>query len=130
MLCRAECSNWNFGIGRTGILWNSLSIVYPVDIHFCSAVRTIHQSGPWMCFSPSIWVSSYITSDPLYIIKGLLVYDRLLRVLKHRPLVFPYIMAFLILEMLSGFKVYHMTKVLPFFSKSLRQWKNPIHTDL
>ena len=97
----------------TGILWNSLSIVYPVNIHFRSTICTIHQSSQRMCFSPSIRVSSYIASDPLDVIKGFLIYDRLLCVLEYCPLIFPYIMAFLILEMLSGFEVHCMTKVLP-----------------
>ena len=125
MLCLAECSNRNFRICRTGILWHSLAIIYPMDIHFGTAVCTIHQTCQRVGFSPSIWISSHIASDSLHIVKSFLIYDCFLSVLKHRPVILRYIMAFLILEMLSGLEVHCVTKIFSFLQNTCNSRRAP-----
>ena len=68
-----------------------------------------------MCFSPSIRVSTDILPDPLDIIKGFLINDRFLRVLKYCPVIFGYIMALFVLKMLSGLEINSVTKIFPLF---------------
>ena len=118
MLCPAECPNRNFRICRTSILWYSLAIIYPVYIHFGTTICTVHQTCQWVGFSPSIWISFHIASNSLNIIKSFLIYDCFLCIFKYRPVILRYIMAFLILEMLSGFEVHCMTKILPFLQNT------------
>ena len=83
-------------------MWHPLSIVYPVDIHFGTTVCTIHRACQWVAFSPSIWIPSHIASDSLHIVKGFLTYDGFLRILKYRPVILGYIMAFLNLTCFRG----------------------------
>ena len=88
--------------------WNTLSIVYSLDIHFTAAISTIHQSYEWVRFASPVWITLYLSSDALYVIKCFLVDNRLMGVFKNQPLLFFNIMAFFILEMLVCLKVYRM----------------------
>ena len=58
-----------------------------------------------MVFAPTVGIPSDISSYSLHIIKGFLVDNRLVGVLKDEPVIFRYIFTFLVFEMLSGFEV-------------------------
>ena len=125
VLCRAECSNRNFTICRTGILRDPFPIIYPVYIHFRTAISTIHQPCQWMCFSPSIRISADILPNPLDIIKGFLINDCFLRILKYCPVIFGHIMAFFVLKMLSGLKINRVAKIFPLFQDPCHRRRTP-----
>ena len=57
-------------------------LLYPVDIHFATAISAIHQSCEWVCFAPAVGITPYLSSDTLNIIKGFLVDNRRMSVLK------------------------------------------------
>ena len=78
----AQCPDWLFRIIPAYIHGNTLSIVYPVDIHLAAAISTIHQSCEWVCFAPTVGVTLYLSSDTLYVVKGFLVDNRRMGVLK------------------------------------------------
>ena len=86
---------------------------------------SIHQTCQWMGFSPSIRIPSHIASDSLHIVKSFLIYDCCLCVLKYHPVILRYIMAFLILEMLSGLEVHCMTKILSFLQNTCNSRRTP-----
>ena len=88
--------------------WNTFSIVYSLDIHFAAAVSAIHQSSERVRFAPTVWITPYLSSDALYVVKGFLVDNRRMGILKDQPLVFIYIMALFVLEMLACLEIYRM----------------------
>ena len=61
--------------------------------------------------APSVRPSGHIRPEFLDQIEGLLIDDRLLRILKHDPEIFINIVAVGILEMLFGFEIDSMTEV-------------------
>ena len=65
-----------------------------------------------MRLSPSIRISLNSAPYPLDVINGLLINDRLLRILENLPLGFINVMALFILKVLSCLEVYCVTKVL------------------
>ncbi len=105
VLCRAERSARNFGVLGTGILRNALAVVGAVDIHLAAAIGTIKQACEGSCFAPAVRVTSYIPTDFLRKVKGLLVNNGFMGILKDRPFVLRNIMAFLVLKVLSGLEI-------------------------
>ena len=77
---------------------NALAVVGAVDIHLATAIGAIEQAREGSCFTPAVRVASDIPSDFLHKVKGLLVNDRLMGILKNRPFVLRDIMAFLVLD--------------------------------
>ena len=67
-----------------------------------------HQAGQRMGLPKAVRVASGVSPDTLHIVKGFLVDDGLVGVLKNRPLAFIHIVAFLVLEMLAGFEIDRM----------------------
>ena len=94
---------------------NELAVVGAVDIHLAAAIGTIEQACEGCCLAPAVRVASDLAADFLHKVKGLLVDDRLMGILKNRPLVLRDIVAFLILEMLSGLEVDGVSQILTLF---------------
>ena len=115
VLCRAELSNWDFAVLGAGILRNTLAVVGAVDIHLAAAVGTIKQACEGSCFAPAVRVASDIPTDFLHKVKGLLVNDRLMGILENCPFVLRDIMAFFVLEVLSGLEIDGVSQILTLF---------------
>ena len=94
---------------------NALAIVGAVDIHLAAAIGTIEQACQRCDFAPAVRVASDIPADFLHKVKGLLVNDRLMGILKNCPFVLRDIMAFLVLEVLSGLEVDGVSQILTLF---------------
>ena len=84
---------------------NALAVVGAVDIHLAAAIGAIEQAREGSCFAPAVRVASDISTDFLHKVKDLLVNDRLMGILKNCPFVLRDIMAFLVLEVLSGLEI-------------------------
>ena len=93
----------------------ALSVVDPVNIHLASAVSTIHKSRQRVSLAPAVGIATNIPSDTLHIIKRLLIYDRLLRILEYDPVILTDIMALFVLEVLGGLEIDRVTEILPLF---------------
>ena len=94
---------------------NALAVVGAVDIHLAAAIGTIEQAREGSCFAPAVRVASDIPTDFLHKVKGLLVNDRLMGILKNRPFVLRDIMAFLVLEVLSGLEIDGVSQIFTLF---------------
>lgn len=88
--------------------WEHAFRYLPCGHTFAAAIDAIHQPCEWVRFAPTIGITPYLSSDALYVVKGFLVYDRRMGVLKDQPLVFIDIMALFILEMLACLEIYRM----------------------
>ena len=104
----AKCSTRYFRVGTASIIGDILVVARSVNIHFTATIGTIHQSCKGVIFTPTVGIPFHISSYSLHIIKGFLVDNRLVGVLKDEPLIFGYIFSFLVFEMLSGFEVDRM----------------------
>ena len=125
VLCRAELSNWDFAVLGTGILRNTLAVVGTVDIHLAAAIGTIKQACEGSCFAPAVRVASDIPTDFLHKVKGLLVNNGFVRILKNRPFVLRDIMAFLVLEVLSGLEIDGVSQIFTLFKKVADSGRTP-----
>ena len=125
MLGRTELADRNLAVLGTGILGDTLSVVSAVDIHLAAAVGTVEQACKGSCFAPAIRVSLDIASDFLHKVKGLLVDNRLMGVLKNRPFVLRHIMAFLVLEVFSGLEIDRMSEVFSLFQNFNHSRRTP-----
>ena len=94
---------------------NPLAIVGAVDIHLAAAIGTIEQACEGSRFAPAVWITPYIAADFLHQIKGLLVNNGFMGILKDRPLVLRNIVAFLVLKVLAGLKIDGVPQILSFF---------------
>ena len=94
---------------------NALAVVGAVDIHLAAAIGTIEQAREGSCFAPAVRVASDIPTDFLHKVKGLLVNNGFVRILKNRPFVLRDIMAFLVLEVLSGLEVDGVSQIFTLF---------------
>ena len=56
-------------------------------------------------FAPAVWITPYIAADFLRQIKGLLVDNGFMGILKDRPFVLRNIVAFLVLKVLAGLEI-------------------------
>ena len=101
-----------FSVFCTYILCHLLTIARPVTIHKTSAIMAYHLPIKRMRCAPSIGIAFNARPALLSIVKGLLVDNRLLRILKYLPILLSYIVALLVLKMLSCLKVYRMPKIL------------------
>ena len=81
----------------------------------CPAIGAIEQACEWCRLAPAVWVASDLAADFLHKVKGLLVNDGFVGILENRPFVLRDIMAFFVLEMLSGLKVNGVSQILPLF---------------
>ena len=84
---------------------NPLAIVGAVDIHLAAAIGTIEQAREGSCFAPAVWITPYIAADFLHQIKGLLVDNGFMGILKDRPSVLRNIVAFLVLKVFAGLEI-------------------------
>ena len=75
---------------------NALAVVGAMDVHLAAAVRTVHQARKGSDFAPAVRIAAYISPDFLHKVKGLLVDDSFVGVLKNRPFVLRDIVAFLV----------------------------------
>ena len=96
---------------------NALAVVGAVDIHLAAAIGTIKQACEGSCFAPAVRVASDIPTDFLHKVKGLLVNNGFVRILKNRPFVLRDIMAFLVLEVLSGLEIDGVSQIFTLFKK-------------
>ena len=94
---------------------NALAVVSAVDIHLAAAIGTIEQAREGSCFAPAVRVASDIPTDFLHKVKGLLVNNGFVRILKNRPFVLRDIMAFLVLEVLSGLEIDSVSQIFTLF---------------
>ena len=94
---------------------NALAVVGAVDIHLAAAIGTIEQAREGSCFAPAVRVASDIPTDFLHKVKGLLVNDRLMGILENCPFVLRDIMAFLVLEVLSGLEIDGVSQIFTLF---------------
>ena len=78
----AECPNRRFPVLSACVLWDSLAIISTVDIHLAATIGTVHQPRQRVRLSPAVRVAPDIGTDSLDVIKGLLVDDSLMRILK------------------------------------------------
>ena len=85
---------------------DTLAVVGAVDIHLAAAIGAIKQACEGSCFAPAVRVASDIPTDFLHKVKGLLVNDSFMGILENCPFVLRDIMAFLVLEVLSGCLLY------------------------
>ena len=104
---------------------NALAVVGAVDIHFASAIGTIKQACEGSCFAPAVRVASDIPTDFLHKVKGLLVNDRLMGILENCPFVLRDIMAFLVLEVLSGLEIDGVSQIFTLFKKVADSGRTP-----
>ena len=65
----------------------SLIHICTVDIHLAAAIGTIKQACEGSCFAPAVRVASDIPTDFRHKVKGLLVNNGFVRILKNRPFV-------------------------------------------
>ena len=103
-----KCSTRYFCVSTASIIGDIFVVARSMHIHFTATIGTIHQSCKGVIVAPTIGIPFDISSYSLHIIKGFLVDNRLVSILKDEPLIFGYIGAFLVLEMLSCFEVYRM----------------------
>ena len=94
---------------------NALAVIGAVDIHLAAAIGAIEQAREGSCFAPAVWVASDIPTDFLHKVKGLLVNDRLMGILENCPFVLRDIMAFFVLEVLSGLEIDGVSQILTLF---------------
>ena len=94
---------------------NALAVVGAVDIHLAAAIGTIEQAREGSCFAPAVRVASDIPTDFLHKVKGLLVNDSFMGILENRPFVLRDIMAFLVLEVLSGLEIDGVSQIFTLF---------------
>ena len=94
---------------------NPPAIVGAVDIHLAATICTIEQACEGSCFAPAVWITPYIAADFLHQIKGLLVDNGFMGILKDRPLVLRNIVAFLVLKVLAGLEIDGVPQILSFF---------------
>ena len=86
-----------------------------MDIHLAAAIGTIKQACEGSCFAPAVRVASDIPTDFLHKVKGLLVNDRFMGILENCPFVLRDIMAFFVLEVLSGLEIDGVSQILTLF---------------
>ena len=108
VLCRAKGADRVFPILAASVLRDALAVVCAVNIHLAAAIGAVHQAGQGMGLPKAVRVASGVSPDTLHIVKGFLVDDGLMGVLKNRPLAFIHIVAFLVLEVLAGFEIDRM----------------------
>ena len=94
---------------------NALAVVCAVDIHLAAAIGAIKQACEWRGLAPAVRVASDLAADFLHKVKGLLVNDGFVRILKNRPFVLRDIMTFLVLEVLSGLEIDGVSQILTLF---------------
>ena len=116
--CGAVCrraSAWDFAVLAASKLWVTLAIIDTMNIHLAAAIGTVHQAGQRVGLAPAVRVTPDICPDTLHIVKGFLVDDGLMGILKNRPLAFVYIVAFLVLEVFAGLEIDGVARYSRFF---------------
>ena len=84
-----------------------------MDVHLASTIGA--QTSQRCGLTPAVRVSLCVSPDTLHIVKGVLVNNGLMGVLKNHPIALVYIVALFILKVLAGFEVHCMPQVFPFF---------------
>ena len=84
---------------------NPPAIVGAVDIHLAATIGTIEQTCEGSRFAPAVWITPYIAANFLRQIKGLLVDNGFMGILKDRPFILRNIVAFLVLKVLAGLEI-------------------------
>ena len=110
-----------------GVLRNALAVVGAVYIQLAAAIGTIKQAREGSSFAPAVRVASDIPTDFLHKVKDLLVNDRFMGILKNRPFVLRDIMAFLVLEVLSGLEIDGVSQILTLFKDVYKRQAYPCH---
>ena len=77
---------------------DTLAVVGAVDIHLAAAIGAIEQACERCGLTPAVRVASDLAADFLHKVKGLLVNDGFMGILKNRPFVLRDIMTFLVLD--------------------------------
>ena len=99
-----------FGISSA----SSLALAMAPFIPLVPSVRTssapdVYKRQEQACegsrFAPAVWITPYIAADVLHQIKGLLVDNGFMGILKDRPFVLRNIVAFLVLKVLAGLEI-------------------------
>ena len=125
VLCAAERPAWDFAVLAASKLWVTLAIIDTMNIHLAAAIGTVHQAGQRVGLAPAVRVTPDICPDTLHIVKGFLVDNGLMGVLKNRPLAFVNIVAFLVLEVLAGLEIDGVAQVFPLFQNVHNGGRSP-----
>ena len=91
------------------VIRDALAVIHTLDIHLAAAIGTVEQASQRSGLAPAVRVTLDIGTDALYVVKGLLVDDGFMGILKNRPFTFIDIVTFLVLEMLLRFEIDGMT---------------------
>ena len=108
VLCRAKGADRILPILAASVLRDALAVVCAVNIHLAAAIGAVHQAGQGMGLPKAVRVASGVSPDTLHIVKGFLVDNGLMGVLKNRPFAFVNIVTFLVLKVLAGFEIDRM----------------------
>ena len=88
VLCRAKGADRVFPILAASVLRDALAVVCAVNIHLAAAIGAVHQAGQRMGLPKAVRVASGVSPDTLHIVKGFLVDNGLMGVLKDQSLTF------------------------------------------
>ena len=80
-------------------------MVGAVELHLAATIGRIEQACEGSRFAPAVWITPYIATDFLHQIKGLLVDNGFMSILKDLPFVLRNIVAFLVLKVLAGLEI-------------------------
>ena len=108
VLCRAKGADRILPILAASVLRDALAVVCAVNIHLAAAIGAVHQAGQGMGLPKAVRIASGVSPDTLHIVKGFLVDNDLMGVLKNRPFAFVNIVTFLVLKVLAGFEIDRM----------------------
>ena len=108
VLCRAKGADRILPILAASVLRDALAVVCAVNIHLAAAIGAVHQAGQGMGLPKAVRIASGVSPDTLHIVKGFLVDNGLMGVLKNRPFAFVNIVTFLVLKVLAGFEIDRM----------------------
>ena len=82
-----------------------------MHIHHAATVSTEQQTAQGIGLAPAIRIAPDVLAEALHVIEGGLIHDGLMRILNDRPLILIHVMAFLVLEVLSGLEVAGMPQI-------------------
>lgn len=115
MLGRTASANGDFAVLGASVLRGTLAVVGAVNIHLAAAIGTVNQPGQRRGLTKTVRIAFGVAPDALHTVEGFLVDDGLMGILENRPFAFINIVAFLVLEMLSGLEIDGMAQVFPPF---------------
>jgi len=84
-----------------------LAVVDALDVELRAAIRAVEQSRQWVSITPTVWAAFDIGAYALNRVKGFIVDDALVRVLKDNPFIFGNIViALVLITVFCGLEIY------------------------